>query len=139
MFWFVLHYSLLHESQCKMGRTGAMNANVHETKLRRNFSHGTHPIQSIGPETHVSGHFESFHYCMKVRAKLAELVPLTQKFHKRSRVGIFHNERTRSTPPHWSQKSCSGSFRTVSLHHKSRCQTGELVTLTHMSAKRSCV
>jgi hypothetical protein len=35
---------------------------------------------------------------MKVDAKLAELVPLSHKFAKQSRVGIFHNERTRSTP-----------------------------------------
>jgi hypothetical protein len=35
---------------------------------------------------------------MKVDAKLAELVPLTQKFAKQSRVIIFRNERTRSTP-----------------------------------------
>jgi hypothetical protein len=35
---------------------------------------------------------------MKVDAKLAELVPLTHKFDKHSRVGIFRNERTQSTP-----------------------------------------
>jgi hypothetical protein len=35
---------------------------------------------------------------MKVDAKLAELVPLTHKFAKQSRVTIFRNERTRSTP-----------------------------------------
>jgi hypothetical protein len=35
---------------------------------------------------------------MKVVAKLAELEPLTQKFAKRSCVGIFRNERTGSTP-----------------------------------------
>jgi hypothetical protein len=35
---------------------------------------------------------------MKVDAKLAELVPLSHKFTKQNRVGIFHNERTRSTP-----------------------------------------
>jgi hypothetical protein len=35
---------------------------------------------------------------MKVDAKLAELVPLTHKFAKQSRVTIFCNERTRSTP-----------------------------------------
>jgi hypothetical protein len=34
---------------------------------------------------------------MKVDVKLAELAPLTHKFAKRSCVGIFHNERTRST------------------------------------------
>jgi hypothetical protein len=35
---------------------------------------------------------------MKVDAKLAELVPLTHKFAKQSRVGIFCKECTRSTP-----------------------------------------
>jgi hypothetical protein len=35
---------------------------------------------------------------MKVDAKLAELVPLAQKFAKQSHIGIFRNERTRSTP-----------------------------------------
>jgi hypothetical protein len=35
---------------------------------------------------------------MKVDTKLAELVPLSHKFAKQSRVGIFCNERTRSTP-----------------------------------------
>jgi hypothetical protein len=31
---------------------------------------------------------------MKVDAKLAELVPLSHKFRKQSRVEIFRNERT---------------------------------------------
>jgi hypothetical protein len=35
---------------------------------------------------------------MKVDAKLAELVPLSHKCAKQSRIGIFRNERTRSTP-----------------------------------------
>jgi hypothetical protein len=55
-------------------------------------------IQSIGPKTHVLGHFGPFRYRTKVDAKLAELVPLTHKFAKQSRVQIFRNERTRSTP-----------------------------------------
>jgi hypothetical protein len=44
------------------------------------------------------GRFGPFGYCKKVDPKLAELVPLTHKFAKQSRVRIFHNERTRSTP-----------------------------------------
>jgi hypothetical protein len=56
------------------------------------------PIHSIGPKTHVLGRFEPFRYCTKVDAKLAELVPLSQKFAKQSRVGIFPNERTQCTP-----------------------------------------
>jgi hypothetical protein len=39
-----------------------------------------------------------FRYYTRVSAKLAELVPLTHKFTKRSCVGIFRNECTRSTP-----------------------------------------
>jgi hypothetical protein len=44
------------------------------------------------------GCFGPFRYCTKADAKLAELVALTQKFAKQSRVGIFRSERTRSTP-----------------------------------------
>jgi hypothetical protein len=67
-------------------------------KLRWNFSQRTQPIHSIGPKTHVLGRFGPFRYCTKVDAKLAEQVPLTHKLAKNTRVRIFHNERTRSTP-----------------------------------------
>jgi hypothetical protein len=69
--------SLPHESQCQTGRTGGINEKVRKTKLLRHFSKRTHPIHSIGPKTHVLGCFGPFH---------------------ESRVGIFHNERTRSIP-----------------------------------------
>jgi hypothetical protein len=55
-------------------------------------------IHSIGPKTHVLGHFRPFCYCTKVDAKLAELVALSHKFAKQSRIGIFCNGRTRPTP-----------------------------------------
>jgi hypothetical protein len=58
----------------------------------------THPIHSIGPKTHVLGRFEPFRYSTKVDAKLAELMPLSHKFAKKSRVGIFRNECILSTP-----------------------------------------
>jgi hypothetical protein len=51
-------------------------------KLRWLFSQRTQPIHSIGPKTTVLGLLGAFHYCMKVDAKLAELVPLTHKFAK---------------------------------------------------------
>jgi hypothetical protein len=57
-----------------------------------------HPIHSIGPKTHVLGRFAPFRYCTKVDAKLAELVPLSHKFAKQSRVGFLRNELPRSTP-----------------------------------------
>jgi hypothetical protein len=57
-----------------------------------------HLIHSVGPKTHVLVRFGMFRYYTKVNAKLAELVQLTHKFAKRSCIGIFRNERTRSTP-----------------------------------------
>jgi hypothetical protein len=67
-------------------------------KLFLNFSQGTLVIHSVGPKTHILECFGPFCYCTKVDAKLAELVPLTHKFTKKSRVRIFRNERTESTP-----------------------------------------
>ena len=43
-------------------------------------------------------HLGLFHYCMELGAKRAELVQLMQKFMPRSGIGIFRDERTRSTP-----------------------------------------
>jgi hypothetical protein len=90
--------SLLHESRYKTGRTRDIIAQVRLTKLRPNFSQRMHPVHSIGPKTHVLGRFRQFRYCTKVVVKLAELVPLSHKFAKQIRVGIFHNEPTKSTP-----------------------------------------
>jgi hypothetical protein len=56
-----------------------------------------HQIHTIGSKTLVFGCFGPFHYSTKVDVKLAELVPLSDKFAKQSGVGIFRNERTRST------------------------------------------
>jgi hypothetical protein len=44
------------------------------------------------------GRLGLFCYSTKVDAKLAELVPLSHKFAKKSHVGIFRNERSRCTP-----------------------------------------
>jgi hypothetical protein len=89
--------SSLHENRCKTSRTSAINAKVRKTKSRRNFSQRTHPIHSIGPKTHVFRRFGQFCYCTKVDAKLSELVLLSRKFAKQSRVGISRNQRTRAT------------------------------------------
>ena len=56
------------------------------------------PNSCFGEFRCVWEHLGSFHYCMKLGAKLAELVQLMQKFVPRSRVQIFRNECTRSTP-----------------------------------------
>jgi hypothetical protein len=83
--------SLLHETRCKTSRTGALNAQVPLTKLRRNFSQRTHSIHPIGSKSHVLGDFAAFHYYTKVGGKQAELVLLMHKFAKTSCVGIFSN------------------------------------------------
>ena len=62
----------------------------------------------------------------KLGAKRAEVV---QKFVARSRVGIFCNERTRSTPldhklTFWCVSYYLGAFGTLWLPYKTRCKTG---------------
>ena len=65
--------------------------------------------------------------CLKeLGAKRAELV---QKFVPRSRVGIFHSERTRSTPLDsklifWCDSYFLGAFGTIWLPYESRYKTG---------------
>jgi len=71
-------------------------------------------------------HLGPFGCLTKVGAKRAELV---QKFVPRSRVGVFRNERTRSTPldPKLMFFCISyhlGAFGTVWLPYETRCKTG---------------
>ena len=51
---------------------------------------------------------------MKLGAKRVELVQLMHKFVPQSRIVIFRKEHTRSTP--LEPNSCSGAFRSVSVH-----------------------
>ena len=71
-------------------------------------------------------HLGPFGCLTKLDAKWAELV---QKFVPRSRIGIFHNERTRSTPldPKLMFFNVSyhlGAFGTIWLPYETRCKTG---------------
>src|SRR6185437_7837635 len=71
-------------------------------------------------------HLGPFGCHMKLGAKRAELV---QKFVPRSRVGIFHNERTQSSPldpklTFWCVSYYLGAFGTVWLPYDTRCKTG---------------
>ena len=52
----------------------------------------------FGASRSVWVHFGLFHYCTKLVAKRVELVQLVQKFVPQSRIIIFRNERTQSTP-----------------------------------------
>ena len=71
-------------------------------------------------------HLGPFGCLTKLGAQQAELV---QKFLQRSRVGIFQNERTRSTPldpklMFWRDTYRLGAFETVWLPYETRCKTG---------------
>jgi len=71
-------------------------------------------------------HLGLFGCLTKLGAKRAELV---QKFVPRSRVGIFHNKRTRSIPVDpklmfWCVLFYLGALRTVWVRYETRCKTG---------------
>ena len=115
-----------YETRCKTGRT---SAKVCATKSRRNFLQRTHPIHPIGPYTAVLVRFVLFG-CIRDRlVALRNSVQNGQKFVPRSRVGIFRNERTRSTPldpklMFWCVSYYLGALGTVWLPYETRCKTG---------------
>jgi hypothetical protein len=115
-------FSLLHESRCKTGRIGAINAQVRYTKLRRKILQRTHLIHSVGPKIHDLVHFRPFPYSMTIDAKQAELVALTHKFANEVAPKFFATNAP--DPLHWTQNSYFGTFRTISLPHESGCTTG---------------
>ena len=83
-------------------------------------------------------HFGPFGCLTKLNAKWAELV---QKFVSRSRVGIFRNERTWSTPLYsrlmfWCVAYYLGAFGNVWLPYKTRCKTG--LSGAKVRAMKSC-
>jgi hypothetical protein len=90
--------SLQHELWCKTSGTGAINTQVRAMKSCRNFSQKRHLIHPIWTQTHVLGHFGPFRYCQNFGTKRAELERSMHSFVQQSRVGIFRNERTQSTP-----------------------------------------
>ena len=70
-------------------------------------------------------HSRPFGCLTKLGAKRAEVV---QKFVPRSRVGIFHNERIRSSPldpKPWCVSYYLGAFRTVLLPYETQCKMGQ--------------
>ena len=134
-FWCISYYlgafgTVLwpHETRCKTGRT---SAKVRATKSRRNFSQCTRSIP-LNPKltfwcvSYFLGAFGIVLLPYKLGAKQAELV---QKFVPRSCVGIYRNERTRSTPldpklTFWCVSYYLGVFGTIRLPYGIRCKTG---------------
>ena len=77
----------------------------------------------------VSVHLAMFNYYIELGAKWVELVQLMHKFVPLKRIGIFRNERTRSTPldPNlmfWCVSYYLGAFGSVWFPYKTRCKTG---------------
>ena len=71
----------------------------------------------------------SFHCFMKHCPNRAELVQLIQKFVPRSRVRIFRNKHSRSTPldlelTFWCVSYYLGAFGAVWFPYEARCKTG---------------
>jgi hypothetical protein len=80
--------------------------------------------------------FKSFRYCTKVDANLAELALLTPKFAKRSCIGNFCEERTRS-PPLDPKTHVLGHFGPFRDSMKVDSKLAEQVPLTLNFAKQS--
>ena len=118
-----------YKTRCKTGRT---SAKVRETKSSRTFRNERTrytPLDNILTFCCVRTiwvHSGPFCCLMKLGAKRAELV---QKFVKRSRIGIFRNECTQSTPldpkmTFWCVSYYLGAFGTAWLPYETRCKTG---------------
>ena len=80
----------------------------------------------------------SFGCLTKLGAQRAELV---QKFAPQSRIGIFRNEHSRSTPldpklTFWFISYYLGAFGTVLLPHETRCKTGRTSAKVHATKSR---
>jgi hypothetical protein len=121
IFWCVSYclgvfeiISLLYESLCKTGKSSC-----HEVVLEF-FATNTPDLphwtlnSCFGVFRSVWVYLGSFHCFMKHCPKRAELVQLIKKFVPQSRVRIFRNERTRSTP--LDPKLIFGAFCSAWVH-----------------------
>ena len=107
------------------GLLGRTSAKVRATKSRRNFSQRMHPM--CWCISYYLGVFGTVWLPQESRCKRAELV---QKFVPRSRVQIFRNKRTQSTPfdpklMFWCISYHLGAFGTVCLPYETRCKTDQ--------------
>ena len=118
-----------HETRCKTGRT---SAKVRATKSRRNFSQRRHPSTPSDPKlmfwcvSYYVGAFGTVWLRYETRCKTGRT---SAKVRARSRVGIFRNECTRSTPldpklMFWCVSNYLGAFGTVWLRYENRCKKG---------------
>ena len=129
-------------TRCKTGRT---SAKVRAMKSRRNFSQGSHPIHPIGPLTDVLVHFILFG-CIQdrlvaLRYSVQKRGEVVQKLVPRSRVGIFCNKHTRSTPldpklMFWCVLYYLGALSSVWLRYETRCKIGRTSAIVRATKSR---
>ena len=135
-FWCVLYYLSAFETICCLMKLGAKWAELVQKFVKRsrigilrNERTRSTPLDRIMTFWCVRTiwvHSGLFGFLTKLGAKQAEL---GQKFVRRSRVGIFRNECTRSTPldpklMFWCDSYYLGAFGTVWLLYETRCKTG---------------
>ena len=139
MFWCVSYHlgafgtvRMPYETQGKTGRT--CKSSCHEVASEFFATNPLDPLHCslnscFGVFRTVWCYLGPFRCHKKLGAKRAEMEQLMQKFVPRSRVGIFRNKRSISTPLDAKLMICYVSycldaFGTVSLPYETRCKTG---------------
>ena len=120
---------LPYNTQCKTGQLVQLFVPQSHVGIFRNGRTRSTPLDTkvlFSCNFTILVHLRLFGCLTKLSAKRDELV---QKFVPRSRVGIFRNERTRSTPldpklMFWCVSYRLGAFETVRLPYETRCKTG---------------
>ena len=136
MFWCILYHldpfgtvRLPYKTKGKTGRTSTKDRATKSSRifLATNASNPPHwNLNScFGALRTVLVHLRPFGCLVKLGAKHSELV---QKFVPRSRVGVYHDDRTRSTQldpklMFWSVSYHLGAFGTVKLPNGTQGQT----------------
>jgi hypothetical protein len=124
-FWASQTVLLLHEVQCKMCRTCAINVQVHATKSRQKFSQRMHPIHPIGPELIFWGVSDRF---VTVRTLVQNRLNWCQYFTSScNEVMLEFFAMNALDPPHLTPNSCLALFGP--FHYCTK--QAEIVTLMH--------
>ena len=133
MFWIVSTISVHLGSLGCLTKLGAKHSELVQKFVRRGrfgvFNDERTRSTPLDPNLMfwcVSYHLGPFGCLTKLGAKRAELV---QNFVPRSRIGIFRNKRTRSTPldpklMFWCVSYRLGAFGIIRLPYETQCKTG---------------
>ena len=122
--------SLPYETQGKMGRTSAKDRATKSSQIFFTTNAPNPPHLTLnscfGAFCTFLVHLRPFGCLAELEAKHSELL---QKFVPQSRVRIFRNESTRSTPcdpklMFWAFRTILDAFATVRLPYETRCKTG---------------